>query len=259
MAPPTLARVETPARAESQPEIKGILGTVRNATLLLELLARGPAFQSVTALAEQSGLSIATAHRVLKSLAQAGLVRQSRQSLGYGLGPGLLRLSERYLGELPALRALSPFLVELRNLTAATIEVNVAVQGDVICVDRVDGAGRPGVFRQPHRRRRAVDSAAGRGLLAHDPALGDEDEPIGADEARRRKEWAASSFVCFVPEGSQELEVAVPVRSRSGDVVAALTATAAVTEPGAIDEMAGELARHLTRAAEAVRGGVPDE
>ena len=82
MAPPTLARVETPARAESQPEIKGILGTVRNATLLLELLARGPAFQSVTALAEQSGLSIATAHRVLKSLAQAGLVRQSRQSLG---------------------------------------------------------------------------------------------------------------------------------------------------------------------------------
>ena len=95
MAPPTLARVETPARADSHAtEPKGILGTVRNATLLLELLARGPAFQSVTALAEQSGLSIATAHRVLRSLAQAGLVRQSKRSLGYGLGPGLVRLSE---------------------------------------------------------------------------------------------------------------------------------------------------------------------
>jgi len=258
VAPPTLAGVELPGRAESQAETKGILGTVRNATLLLELLARGPAFQSVTALAEQSGLSIATAHRVLKSLAQAGLVRQSRQSLGYGLGPGLVRLSERYLGEFPALRPLSPFLVELRNLTEATIEVDVAVEGDVICIDRVDGVGRPGVFRQPHRRRRAVDSAAGRVLLAHDPALGDGLDCDGA-EARRRKEWAASSFLWFVAEGSQELEVAVPVRSRSGPVVAALTATTALSDPEAGEDVAAELARHLIRAAEAVRGGVPDE
>jgi len=260
VAAPTLAGVETPPRADSPAtETKGILGTVRNATLLLELLARGPAFQSVTALAEQSGLSIATAHRVLRSLAQAGLVRQSKRSLGYGLGPGLVRLSERYLGEFAALRALAPFLVELRNLTEATIEVAVLVEGDVICVDRVDGVGRPGVFRQPHRRRRAVDSAAGRVLLAHDPAFGDGNDSVGADEARRRKEWAASSFVCFVTERSQDLEVAVPVRNRSGDVVAALTAVTGLSDPQLADDVAGELARHLVRAAEAVRGGLPDE
>ena len=257
MAPPTLARVETPARADSHTETKGILGTVRNATFLLELLARGPAFQSVTALAEQSGLSIATAHRVLKSLAQAGLVRQSRRSLGYGLGPGLVRLSERYLGEVAALRALSPFLSELRNITEATIEVNLVIDGDVICVDRVDGIGRPGVFRQPHRSRRAVDSAAGRVLLAHQSPAGD--GAGEADDARRRTEWAASSFICLVPEGTQELEVAVPVRNRSGEVVAALCAISTASDPEAVDTMAADLARHLGRAAEAVRGGLPDE
>ena len=53
--------------------------------------------------------------------------------------------------------------------------------------------------------------------------------------------------------------MAVPVRSRSGPVVAALTATTALSDPEAGEDVAAELARHLIRAAEAVRGGVPDE
>ena len=259
--PRTLARVEESGRADQQgSEPKGILGTVRNATLLLELLARGPAFQSVTALAEQSGLSIATAHRVLRSLAQAGLVRQSRRSLGYGLGPGLVRLSERYLGELPVIRALSPFLVELRNLTDATIEVNLLIQGQLVCVDRVDGVDRPGGFRQPRRPRRPVDTAAGRVLLGHAAPSDNGDEgDDGEVDDRRRKEWAESAFVPFVPDGSHDLEVAVPVRSRSGVVVAALTAVATLADPEGVDAVAGQLARHLVRAAEAVIGAVDDE
>jgi len=263
--PRTLARVEVSGRADQQgSEPKGILGTVRNATLLLELLARGPAFQSVTALAEQSGLSIATAHRVLRSLAQAGLVRQSRRSLGYGLGPGLVRLSERYLGELPVIRALSPFLVELRNLTDATIEVNLLIQGQLVCVDRVDGVDRPGVFRQPRRPRRPVDTAAGRVLLGHAaPSENGNGDDGGDDDGevddRLRKEWAESAFVPFVPDGSHDLEVAVPVRSRSGVVVAALTAVATLADPTGVDDVAAQLARHLVRAAEAVSGAVDDE
>ena len=55
---------------------RGTLGTVRNAMLLLELLDEGAPFQQLTDLAERSELSLPTVHRLLRSLAAAGLVEQ---------------------------------------------------------------------------------------------------------------------------------------------------------------------------------------
>ena len=63
----------------------------------------------------------------------------------------------------------------------------------------------------------------------------------------------------FLPDGSHELEVAVPVRNRSGVVVAALSAATTLTDPEATDDVADRLARSLVRAAEAVRSTVDDE
>ncbi|MPZ95851.1 MAG: helix-turn-helix domain-containing protein, partial [Propionibacteriales bacterium] len=44
---------------------RGTLGTVRNAVLLLDLLTDGPAYQQLTDLADRSGLSVPTVHRLL--------------------------------------------------------------------------------------------------------------------------------------------------------------------------------------------------
>jgi len=55
-------------------ESRGTLGTVRNAVLLLDLLTDGPAFQQLTDLADRSGLSIPTVHRLLRSLVLSYLV-----------------------------------------------------------------------------------------------------------------------------------------------------------------------------------------
>lgn len=217
-------------------EPKGLLGTIRNATGLLDLLAQGPAVQTVTSLAERSGLSIATTHRVLRSLAQTGLVRQSRRSQGYGLGPGLVRLSERYLSELPVVRALAPYLLDLRDLTQATIQVCLLVGDSVIAVDRVDGPSGAGAFRSTSRRS-SVESAAGQVLLS---------------EADR-------SHVAIAADPRGELEVAVPVRTRIGDLAAALSATVVLGAGQDADEVAAELARHLTRAAHAAQGAISDE
>src|SRR2546423_3315277 len=145
---------------------RGTLGTVRNATLLLSLLAEGPAFNQLTDLAERSGMSLPTVHRLLRSLALAGLVEQDPRSLRYGLGPEIVRLSERYLDRLPTLRALSPYLRELRDTTKTTILVAVLVRTSIIYVDRVDGEEGAGVFRESHRVHQAPDTAAGRLLLA---------------------------------------------------------------------------------------------
>ena len=106
---------------------RGTLGTVRNATQLLSLLAEGPAYSQLTDLAERSGMSLPTVHRLLRSLALAGLVEQDPRSLRYGLGPEIVRLSERYLDRLPVLRALSPYLGELRDATKTTVLVALLI------------------------------------------------------------------------------------------------------------------------------------
>src|SRR5437763_689817 len=147
-------------------EQRGTLGTVRNATSLLSLLAEGPAYNQLTDLAERSGMSLPTVHRLLRSLALAGLVEQDPRSLRYSLGPEIVRLSERYLDRLPTLRALSPYLRDLRDTTKTTILVAVLVRTSILYVDRVDGEEGAGVFREAHRVHAALDTAAGRLLLA---------------------------------------------------------------------------------------------
>jgi DNA-binding IclR family transcriptional regulator len=154
-----------------QPEDhRGTLGTVRNATLLLELLSEGPAYNQLTDLADRSGMSLPTVHRLLRSLALAGLVEQDPRSLRYSLGPEVVRLSERYLDRLPVLRALGPYLVELRDTTKATVLVAILVRTSVLYVDRVDGEDEAGIFRETHRVHDALDTAAGRLLLARGEA-----------------------------------------------------------------------------------------
>src|SRR5438132_1118079 len=148
-------------------EHRGTLGTVRNATLLLSLLAEGPAYNQLTDLAERSGMSLPTVHRLLRSLALAGLVEQDPRSLRYSLGPDIVRLSERYLDRLPTLRALSPYLRELRDTTKTTILVALLVRTSIIYVDRVDGEEGAGVFREAHRVHPALDTAAGRRTIPY--------------------------------------------------------------------------------------------
>lgn len=257
-----MASLEPARRVPSaEGDVKGILGTVRNATLLLELLSQGPPIQTVTGLAERSGLSVATAHRVLRSLAQAHLVRQSSRSHGYGLGSGLVRLAECYLADLPVVRALSSYLVELRNLTGATIEVCLLVQGCVLAVDRVDGPDS-GVFRKSSRKRPTLDSAAGRVLLADADLASSRGAGQLADSSRFSEGDAlqpTQPFVAVTLEEVAELQVAVPVRDRSRNVVAALLATTRLPPMELSDGVAGDLARHLLRAAEAVQWAVADE
>jgi phosphoglycolate phosphatase-like HAD superfamily hydrolase len=91
-----------PPLSDALQEAPGSLGTVRNAVLLLQLLGEGTAYHHLTDLADQSGLSLPTVHRLLRSLVLAELVEQDPRSSRYGLGPELARLSHRYLARLPA-------------------------------------------------------------------------------------------------------------------------------------------------------------
>jgi IclR family transcriptional regulator, acetate operon repressor len=216
-----------------QPErqTRETLGTVRNAAQLFQLLSEGPAHHQLTDLAERSGMSLPTVHRLLRSLTAAGLVEQDPRSLRYGLGPELVLLAERYLERLPVLNGLSPYLVELRNATKATVLVALLIGRSVVYVDRIEGDGDVGRFRESHRCHEAFETAAGRVLLANAPietwheaiacSLG---ACLFSDEDRSF--WSKSPHVLTGQGMPDTLEIAVPVRDATGHVLAALSATA---------------------------------
>jgi IclR family acetate operon transcriptional repressor len=234
---------------------RGTLGTVRNAVLLLNLLSEGAAHQQLSDLAERSGLSLPTVHRLLRSLTVAGLVEQDPVSSRYGLGAELVRLSERYLARLPVSRAVAPFLVELRNSTKATVLAAVLARGCVIYVDRVDGEDPGGVFREPLRMRPALESAAGR-LLSARGGVDSWREALGTANGRTftvedRKRWAEAPCVVMIDEGAQGMsEVAVPIMTVNGATVASLVATGNLDQYPE-DVMVEQVAPKLTRAAAA--------
>lgn len=234
---------------------RGGLGTVRNAVILLDLLGEGPALQHLTDLAERSQMSIPTVHRLLRSLVLADLVVQDPQSSRYGLGPELTRLSNHYLSRLPLLGALSPYLSQLRDQLGHTVHVQILVHGEVIYVDRVDGAER-GPYRETHRVGPALSCAGGRILASRATAdewrqalerATPEDRAAATDTERAR--WASVEYLALAPvDPTFPAEVAVGLVDGQGNTVAALAATV----PDAADTtVVAETAIHLGRAARA--------
>ncbi len=246
---------------------RGTLGTVRNATVLLQLLSAGPAFQQLTELAKRSGMSLPTVHRLLKSMANAGLVEQHPQSSRYSLGPELVRLSERYLGRHPVVSTLAPYLVELRNSTKATVLVALLVRGSVVYVDRIDGDDVGGVYRTSHRVHSAFETAAGRILLARSTtAAWDEAVEVAVSAGiapqgmcpqdftdQDRAEWSAADHLELPdPQLPDLTEFAVPVVDQHNEVRASLSAM--VNSDAVMDDaLTQRVTRQLLRAANAVR------
>ena len=245
--------VNMASRAEES-GARGSLGTVRNAMLLLELLSEGPAYRQLSDLADASGLSLATVHRLLRSLLHAQLVEQEERTSRYGLGPELTRLSQRYLARLPILGALSPYLVPLRDQIGVTIHVAILVRGAVVYVDRID-SDDSGLYRAAQRTEPALLSAAGRVLVSRSDdenwnlALDRVDEVAGKEALDKRDEWAKapslmmSGLTMMFPQ-----EVAVPVLDGAGRAAAALAASLPI---GVDQSRVDTVVTHLTHVASA--------
>lgn len=233
---------------------KGGLGTIRNATLLMDLLARSPYFHQLTDLAQQSGMTVPTVHRLLRSLVYAEYAVQDPATSRYGLGQAVTRLAVHQMSNSPILTALSPFMIGLRDQLGATIGVHVLIGDEAVCIDQAEAQDR-GPFRRPLRSVPAFESAAGRILAAHagdevwDAIRAGRAAPFGADGpdgpkapadgpdmTTRRNDWRTAEHVVFESaDPTASNEVAVPVRAADGAVVAALSADLQPTaDPGAV-------------------------
>jgi DNA-binding IclR family transcriptional regulator len=111
----------------------------RAAILLRALAAAGEAGLPLSALAEATGLSTTTCHRILASLAQNGLVARGPAGRRYTLGLQFFRLGHQ-AAEGTGMRALfRSVLTRLCAETGDTVFLMVRSGFQSVCVDRRDG------------------------------------------------------------------------------------------------------------------------
>lgn len=195
----------------------------------------------ISELAQRLGLTRSTTHRYVATLARLGFLDQDDATRKYRLGIRVLDLGFAVLGSLGLREIAAPHLQRLTGTTGHTSNLAIRDDTDVILIDRI--RGRPGRYHHLEftlhagSRIPSYCSATGKALLAF-LSQPDVTELLDRIELLPRGPRTVTSRAALTAELSQvrrtgiavndeELEsglrsIAVPVRSRSGTVVAAV-------------------------------------
>ncbi len=198
--------------------------SAERALTILELFSKPGQALTFTQVAERLGYPRSSLHGLLRTLTDRGWLRLDPTSRRFSLG---LRAWETGMGHQPALAlagATKPVVQRLHSTLDGTVHVSVLDEGDAVAVVH---AGDVRV-----RRVGAHQSICGRVLLAHldrsqvERRVGGRLDH-GLDEFHRGLEqvrdqgWAEGEL-----EPGQSRTIAVPLRDRNGEVVAALAVSA---------------------------------
>ena len=147
---------------------------VERALAVLHCVEAGDEGVGVTELAQRTGLTVSTTHRLARTLTEAGLLLQDPRTERYQLGPSLVvlgRKAERRLGYQQAL----PLLEELAATTGESINLGIRAGNDVHVVLDVPSRHPLRFNQEPGSRVPMHVSAMGKCLLAF---AGDIDEQL---------------------------------------------------------------------------------
>src|SRR6476646_11211718 len=111
------------------------VGVVDRAVDVLDAVEGGA--RSFTAIAEATGLTKPTAHRMITALHEHGFLMHVG-GVGYALGPRLLNLATTALRELPLRQLAPPALEQLARTTGESAQLYVRHGDRRICVDAVE-------------------------------------------------------------------------------------------------------------------------
>lgn len=195
----------------------------------------------ISQLARELGLTRSTTHRYVATLASLRYLEQDPATRRYRLGPRVLDLGFSMLGSLELREIAAPHLRQLTDSTGHTSNLAIRDDTDVILIDRV--RGRPGRYHHLEfslhvgSRLPGYCSATGKALLAFLPRP-DLDRLLDRIELVQRgpRTLTDKKSLCAeleqvrrsgIATNDEELEsalrsIAAPVRSRSGQVVAAV-------------------------------------
>ena len=213
----------------------------------------------ISELARELALTRSTAHRYVATLATLGYLQQDDATRKYRLGPRVLDLGFSVLGSLELREIAAPHLRRLTDITGHTSNLAIRDDTDVILIDRV--RGRPGPYHHLEftlhvgSRIPSYCSATGKALLAFLPRP-DLDQILNRIDLIQRGPRTLTSKRALLTEldqvrrtgiaiNDEELEsalrsIAAPVRSRSGEVIAAVN-VAIPWSPATMSELARRL------------------
>lgn len=147
--------------------------TVERALSLLHCYETERGELRLSDLAQRTGLSVSTAHRLVRTLCAGGLLMQNPATERYGLGPALVVLGRRAEEDLGYDRAL-PALRVLSELTGESVNLGIRAGAEVLVVLDV-ASSSPLRFDQPVGTRVPIHtSAMGKCLLAFSAHPSDE-------------------------------------------------------------------------------------
>ncbi|HEY7259944.1 MAG TPA: IclR family transcriptional regulator [Trebonia sp.] len=195
----------------------------------------------ISELARRLSLTRSTTHRYVATLATLGYLQQDEPTRKYRLGSRVLDLGFSMLGSLDLREIAAPYLRRLADTTGHTSNLAIRDDTDVILIDRV--RGRPGRYHHLEftlhvgSRLPSYCSATGKALLAFLPRP-DLSRLLDRIDLVQRGPRTVTSRTALIAEldqvcrtgvavNDEELEsalrsIAAPVRSRSGEVVAAV-------------------------------------
>lgn len=119
-----------------------------------------------TGIAKKKGIPIPTAHRILSTFAEAGLLEKNLKTGKYKIGPAFYVLGSLYLNTTDLLKAAEPVTKTLNELTGEAISVGIFDKGNTVFVLREETKN---AFRFAHHVGTvlpAYASAMGKALLS---------------------------------------------------------------------------------------------
>ena len=197
-----------------------------------------------------TGLSRATAHRLLAALAVHGLVRRDDEGR-WSLGLRLIGLGHAAAEALPGWLDARPALEWLRSQTGESVQLFVRDGDERVCVESLEA---PHELRTivPVGARLPLDRGSGGRVLA----------PGGRGETAAGSRWVES----VAERAPGVASVSAPVVDPAGRVVAAVSVSGPIDRTGrapgrrygpAVSEAADRIARHLARSAGPATGPAP--
>jgi IclR family transcriptional regulator, pca regulon regulatory protein len=228
----------------------------------------------ISELGRELGLTRSTTHRYVATLATLRYLEQDGSTRKYRLGPRVLDLGFSMLGSLELRDVAAPHLRRLTDTTGHTSNLAIRDDTDVILIDRV--RGRPGRYHQLEfslhvgSRLPSYCSATGKALLAF-VARPDLDRLLDRMDLVQRGPRTLTDRGALLAEleqvrktglatNDEELEsalrsIAAPVRSRSGEVVAAVN-VAIPWSPAAMTELVAQLGPTIQATAQQIAARV---
>lgn len=167
-----LALVHDEARGsdEAGREIPGAQA-LRRGLSLLDIVAASPGLR-FSEVADRSGLTRATAHRMLATLVEAGLLRIDERGQSYHLGFRLFEMAHRVWDQFDLRSAAEPELERLRDLSGETVRLAILDGDEILYVDQREAAQTVRLGNGVGARGAAHASGAGKAILAHlDPLI----------------------------------------------------------------------------------------